>query len=99
MVDFPPSNFMYNTITTNNFFRNVHRLIKAKVHLCHSQTTVKILGYAHDFCNWSVRENEIKTPMIVHNLFAFDMFLFIKRYMCNCMGYKRFKFWWNKFNT
>ena len=28
MIDFPPSNFIYDTITTNNFLRNVHRLIK-----------------------------------------------------------------------
>ena len=28
MIDFPQSNFIYDTITTNNFFRNVHRLIK-----------------------------------------------------------------------
>ena len=25
MVDFPSSSFMYDTIATNNFFRNVHR--------------------------------------------------------------------------
>ena len=30
MTDFPQSKFMYDTITTNNFFRNVHRLIKVK---------------------------------------------------------------------
>ena len=30
MIDFPQSNFIYDTITTNNFFRNVHRLIKVK---------------------------------------------------------------------
>ena len=51
MIDFPQSNFMYDTITTNNFFRNVHCLIKVKVHLHHSYITGKILGYAHDFCN------------------------------------------------
>ena len=30
MTDYPQSKFMYDTITTNNFFRNVHRLIKVK---------------------------------------------------------------------
>ena len=54
MIDFPLSNFMYDTITTNNFFRNVHRLVKVKVHLHHSHTTGKILGYARDFCKWKV---------------------------------------------
>ena len=51
IIDFPESNFMYDTITTNNFFRYVHRLIKVKVHLHHSYITGKTLGYARDFCN------------------------------------------------
>ena len=46
MIDFPQSSFMYDTITTNNLFRNVHRLIKVKVHLHHSHITGNILGYA-----------------------------------------------------
>ena len=31
MIDFPQSNFMYDTITTNNFFKNVNHLIKLKL--------------------------------------------------------------------
>ena len=49
MIDFLQSNFMYDTITTNNLFRNKHRLIKVKVHLHHSHIIGKILGYTHDF--------------------------------------------------
>ena len=51
MTDFPSSNVMYDTITTNNFFRRLHQLIKVKVHLHHSHITGNILGYVHDFCN------------------------------------------------
>ena len=58
MIDFPPSNFIYDSITTNIFFRNVRRLIKVKMHLHHSHTTRKILAYAQDFCNWIVHENK-----------------------------------------
>ena len=54
MIDFPASNFMYNTITTPNFLRNVNRLIKVKIHFHHSHITGKILGYSHEFCNWTV---------------------------------------------
>ena len=39
MIDFPELNFMYDTITTANFFRNMHRLIKVKIHLHHSYIT------------------------------------------------------------
>ena len=49
---------MYDSITTNNFFRNVHCLIKVKIYLHHSHITEKVLGYAHDFGNWNVRENK-----------------------------------------
>ena len=74
IIDFPESNFMYNTITTANAFRNLQRLIKVKIHLHHSHITGKILGYMHDFCNWTVRENKSEIAMIAHNLFGFDMF-------------------------
>ena len=80
MIYFMQSNFVYDTITTNNFFKNVHRLIKVKVHLHHSHITGKTLGYAHDFCNWNFRENKSEIAMTGHNLFGFDMFFFIKGY-------------------
>ena len=80
--------FMYETITTNKFFKNVHRLIKVKVHLRRSHITGKILGYAHDFCNWNVRENKSQIPIIAHNLFGFDMFFFIKGYRTTAWGTK-----------
>ena len=51
MINFPSSNVMYDTITTSNFFRSLHHLIKVKVHLHHSHITGNILGYVHDFCN------------------------------------------------
>ena len=50
-IDFPESNFMYDIITTANFFRNVHCVIKVKIYLYHSHITWEILGYTQDFCN------------------------------------------------
>ena len=81
MIDVPESNFMYDTITTANFFRNMHHLIKVKIHLHHSHITGEILGFIlHDFCNWTVRENKSDIAMIAHNLFGFDMFFLLKWY-------------------
>ena len=74
MVHFPSSSFIVNTITTNNFFRNVHRLIKVKVHLHHSHITGKILGRAYAFCSWNVGENKSEIALIAHNLFGFNIF-------------------------
>ena len=92
MIDFPQSNFMYNTITTNNFFRNLHRLIKVKVHLQHSHITGTILGYAHDFCNWNVCESKSEIAMIKDNLFGFDMFFFTKGYCATAWDTKHLNF-------
>ena len=88
MIDFPQPNFMYDTIRSNNFLRNVHRLIKVKVHVHHSHITRKILGYAQDFCNWSVCENKSEIAMMVHHLFGFDIFFFIKGYRDTACGTK-----------
>ena len=40
------------------FFRNLYRLLKVKIHVHHSHVTGKIEGHVHDFCNWTVRENK-----------------------------------------
>ena len=88
MIDFPPSNFMYDTITTNNFFKNVHHLIQVKVHLHLSHITGNILGYAHDFFNWNVRENKSEIALIAYNLFGFDMLFFVEGYRASAWGTK-----------
>ena len=56
LLIFPPSEIEYETITTNNFFLHVHRLIRGKVHLHHSHITGNIIRYAHDFCNMAFVE-------------------------------------------
>ena len=77
LIDFPASSdITFDTITTNNFLKNVHKMIKVKVHLHHSHVTGKIFGYPQEFCNWRIRENKYEIPLIVHNLFGFDMFFF-----------------------
>ena len=48
-VDFLPTCILYDTTTTNKLFINVHRMIKAKIHLHHSHVIREILGYTHDF--------------------------------------------------
>ena len=88
MIDFPSSCFMYDTITTNNFFRNVHCLIKTKVYLHHSHITGNLSGYAHNFCTWNVRENKSEIALIGYNLFGFNMFFFIKGYRATAWGTK-----------
>ena len=79
LIDFPASpDITFDTITTTNFLKSIHKIIKVKVHLHHSHVTGRNFGYAYDFCNWRICENKSEIPMIAHNLFGFDMFFFWK---------------------
>ena len=91
LVYFPKSDIQYETFTTNSFFVNAHHLIKMKVHLHHSHITGKIIGYAHDFCNARVKENNIEIPIIAYNLFSFDLYYFIKGYIASAWCSKELK--------
>ena len=78
LVEFLESDIAYNTITTNNFFRNVYHMIKVKMHLHHSHVTSELLGYVHDFCNWRVRKNKTEFVIFANNFFGLDMFFLLK---------------------
>ena len=78
VMTFPFSKFECETVTTANFFISIHRIINGKIHLHHSHVTGEVKGYAHDFCNWIVRENKDVVPCIAHNFFKFDMFFLLK---------------------
>ena len=78
IMKFPFSQFECETVTTTNLFLSVYRIINAKIHLHHSHVTGEVKGYAHDFCNWTVRENHDVVPCIAHNFFKFDMFFLLK---------------------
>ena len=91
LVYFSKSDIQYETFATNSIFFNVYRLIKMKVHLHHSHITGKIIGYAHNFCNVRVKENNIEIPVIAHNLFVFDLDYFIKGYIASARCSKQLK--------
>ena len=80
LIQFPVSDLSFDTITTNNIFRNVHRLLKLKVHLHHLHVTGEIYGCVHDFYNWQVRENKTEISILAHNFFGFDAFCFLKAF-------------------
>ena len=88
LIHFPCNKFEFETVVSAHFFRNLHRLLKVKIHLHHSHITGKIQGYVHDFCNWTVRENKTELSIIEHNLFGFDAFYFLKGYQASVWGTK-----------
>ena len=77
LINFPPTHIEYETITTNKFFINVHRLIRGKFHLHHSHIMGEIYGYAHDFCNTMLIEREkCGIPFIAHIFLDLIYFVF-----------------------
>ena len=45
LIDFPESDFVFDTITTDNYFRNIHRMLKVKVHLHHSHVMAMLMTF------------------------------------------------------
>ena len=78
LIQFPVSDLPFDTVTTNNFFRNVHRLLKVKVDLHLSHVMGKMFGYVHNFCNWQIRENKTKFQFSHINFLAWMLFAFLK---------------------
>ena len=78
IMRFPSTKFECETLTTNDLFNCVHKLVNVKIHLHHSHITGEIIGYVHDFCNWIVRENKEVVSCIAHNFFKFDLFFMLK---------------------
>ena len=90
LICFPRSDIEYETITTNKFFTNVHRLIRGKFHLHHSHITGEIFGYAHDFYNTTLAKRETsEIPFITHNLLGFGLFYFLKAYIASAWCSKK----------
>ena len=79
LINFPRSDIDYETITTNKFFINIHRLIKVKFHLHHLHITGKIQGYAHDFCNTAVIEKTMPDiPFTVHSYLVLTCIILLR---------------------
>ena len=87
-MDFPHGRLDYETLTTLNFFENVHEIINVKIHLHHLHVTGKIIAYAHDFCNMKVRENQNQSSCIAHSFFGFDRFFLMKGIRLSVWGTK-----------
>ena len=52
--------------------------MKDKTHIHHSHITGEVIGYAHSYCNFKVRENKPKITVVAHNIFRMDFFFLLK---------------------
>ena len=63
---------------SKNFTDNLKGIMKNRTHIYHSHISGEIIGYAHSYCNYKVRENKTKMSVVAHNLFRFDFFFLLK---------------------
>lgn len=63
---------------SKNFIENLKGIMKDKTHIHHSHITGEVIGYAHSYCNFKVRENKPKITVVVHNIFRMDFFFLLK---------------------
>ena len=63
---------------SSKFLANMISIVKNHKGIHHSHTTGKIIGYAHNFCNLRCKENYYTIPILAHNQFSFDFYLFLK---------------------
>ena len=64
--------------TSKNFIENLKGIIRNITYIHHSHISEEIIGYAHSYCNYKVRENRTKIGLVAHNLFRFDFFFLSK---------------------
>ena len=81
LMDFPKCDLIFEATATKGFFKSVYRIVNNKIHLHYSHVTGKIYSYAHNFCNWKVRENQLSFSCIAHNCFGFDFYFMLKGFM------------------
>ena len=63
---------------SKHFLENLKGIMTNKNHVLHWHISGEIIGYAHSFCNFKVRENKYKITVVAHNLFRFDFFFLLK---------------------
>ena len=78
VMKFPDNSFEIKTLVTKNFLNDLKSLIASSVVINHSHLTRDTIGYAHDFCNCKLKENQRTIPVIARNLFSFDFFFVVK---------------------
>ena len=86
-MDFPPCKFdEIKTVTTRGFLSKFYKVVTSKIHIHHSHVTGEIHGYAHDFCNWQVRENNTTVSLIGHNFLGFDIYVLWSKALQQVVG-------------
>ena len=78
MMGFPNTDFSIPSVISTNLFERVRQIASVRIYLHHSHVTGRILGFAHDFCNWKAREKYYYFTCFTHKCFGFDFHFMLK---------------------
>lgn len=78
LFKFAGTNKVKGIPVSKNFIENLKGIMKDKTHIDHSHITIEVIGYAHSYCNFKVRENKPKITAVAHNIFRMDFFFLLK---------------------
>ena len=78
IMKFPKEKYQVKTLVTKDFISIILNILNGQTVLHHSHMTGKVIGYAQDFCNKRLKENENLVLAFAHNLFSFDILFVIK---------------------
>ena len=74
LIKFDETDKVKGITMSKNLIDNLKGIMKNRTHIHHSHISGEIIGYAHSYCNYKVRENQTKISVVAHNLFRFDFF-------------------------
>lgn len=89
MIDFWDLNFEFEDITSNDFFKDVNKIVSFKSHVDHWHVKEKIRGFSHDFCNLKLRKSQLELSYLARNMFGYDFYFTLKCIRTSTWGVKR----------
>ena len=77
-IDFIETDKVEGVPISHKFISSIIAVLNNTSCIHHSHITGEIAGHVHTFCNEKFRENYYSIPVVAHNLFRFDFFIFMK---------------------
>ena len=78
LIKFDETDKVKGITMPKNLIDNLKGIMKNRTHIHHSHISGEIIGYAHSYCNYKVRENQTKISVVTLNLFRSDFFFLLK---------------------
>ena len=78
LIEFAETDKVKGIPNSKNLTGNLKGIMKNETHIDHSYISGEIIGYAHSYCIYKVRENKTKISVVAHNPFRFNFFFLLK---------------------